>query len=184
MQWNLRTSRVRPAGITLIELMVGLALIGILLSWSVPNFIDLYHRNLLAVHSERLTGDLHHARSEAIKRNLPVVVCRSSDSASCAEDPNPRSDWSIGWISFVNADRDKVRDDGENILRVGAPVSSRLSLRFNRWWRLTFQPDGRVSNGTFTLCDPERNRHDITVYLSGRIRVSAQRNSGSGCPGT
>lgn len=184
MQRSFRTGNTPPKGFTLIELMVGLTLIGILLSWGVPSFIGLYHRNLLAAHAERLTGDLHHARSEAIKRNLPVVICRSSDFSGCTSDSNSRSDWSIGWISFVNADRDKVRDDDEEILRVGESLPPQLSLHFNRWWRLTFQPDGRVGNGTFTLCDPGRNQHKLTVYLSGRIRKSAQRKASSGCPGT
>ena len=183
MQTNPRGCGPQSAGVTLIEVMVGLTLVGILLSWGVPSFIGLYHRNLLAVHSDRVKGDLQHARSEAIKRNLPIVICRSSDARHCATDSSSESDWSIGRISFVDADRDRTRDDDEELLRVGNPVPPQLSLRFNQWWRLTFQPDGRAGNGTFTLCDPERNRHRITVYLSGRIRFSSDRNAGSACPG-
>jgi len=171
-----------PHGVTLIELMVGLTLVGILLSWGVPSFIGLYQRNLLAAQTERLASDLYHARSEAIKRNLPVVICRSIDTANCTPSSQSVADWGIGWISFVNRDNDKIRDPGEELLRVGTSVPERVSLRFNRWWRLTFRPNGRAGNGTFTLCDPDRNQYKITIYLSGRTRISKQREAVEGCP--
>lgn len=169
-------------GFTLIELMIGLALIGILLSWGVPSFVNLYQRTLLASQTGRLASDLFHARSEAIKRNLPVVICRSEDASSCASDGSSRSDWSVGWITFANKDDDKVRDPDEDVIRIGAPVPRKLSLHFNHWWRLTFRPSGRAGNGTFTLCDAEKNQQKIVVFLSGRTRISRQRDASKGCP--
>ena len=171
-----------PHGVTLIELMVGLTLVGILLSWVVPSFIGLYQGNLLAAQTERLVSDLYHARSEAIKRNLPVVICRSDDTINCTPSARSEADWGIGWISFVNRDNDKFRDAGEQLLRVGTAVPEPVSLQFNHWWRLTFRPNGRAGNGTFTLCDPDRNQYKITVYMSGRTRISKQREAAEGCP--
>lgn len=182
MQTRYRTSGSPYQGITLIELMVGLALVGILLSWGAPDLIGLYQRNLLSAQTERLVSDLYHARSEAIKRNLPVVVCRSDDAANCTPSSHSLSDWGIGWISFVNRDDDKFRDEGEELLRVGTSVPKRVSLQFNHWWRLTFRPNGRAGNGTFTLCDPDRNQNKITVYMSGRTRISRRREAEFGCP--
>ena len=169
-------------GFTLVELMIGLTLIGILLTWGVPSFVNLYQRTQLAAQTGRLASDLYHARSEAIKRNLPVVICRSENSSSCAQGGSSHSDWGIGWITFVNKDDDKVRDPDEDVIRIGASVPKTVSLHFNRWWRLTFQPSGRAGNGTFTLCDPEQNQRKIVVFLSGRTRISRQRNASKGCP--
>ena len=148
----------------------------------VPGFVDLYRRNLLSAQTERLLSDLHHARSEAIKRNRPVVVCRSEDGTTCAPTRRSLSDWGSGWISYVNLDDNKSRDAGEVLLRVGSAMPAHLSLRFNHWWRLTFKPNGRAGNGTFTLCDPDLNQHKITVYLSGRTRISRRREAPEGCP--
>lgn len=171
-----------PYGYTLIELMLGLSLLGILLSWGVPNFVGLYQRNLLGGQTERLASDLYLARSEAIKRNTPVVICRSDDASNCTPSSSSRADWGIGWIAYVNDDHDKDRDPDEELLRARGALPGQISLQFNRWWRLTFRPNGRVGNGTFTLCDPDRNEHRITVFLSGRTRIDKRPMGNSRCP--
>jgi type IV fimbrial biogenesis protein FimT len=169
-------------GYTLIELMLGLALLGILLTWGVPNFVDLYQRNLIATQTQRLMGDLFHARSEAIKRNKPVVICRSQDASHCTPSSTSQADWSMGWITFVNEDEDKNRDPDEPVLRRGGTVPGPLSVQFNHWWRMTFRPNGGAGNGTFTLCDQAGNEYRITVYHSGRTRVSKSKADSSTCP--
>lgn len=169
-------------GITLIEILITLALIAILLAWAVPDFVGLYQRNVLTSEANTLLTHLMHTRSEAVKRNLPVVICRSEDGYSCLRSTSSRADWGVGWLIYANTDDDKVRDPAEPVIRVGNRLPSNISLHFNQWWRLTFKPTGRTSNGTFTFCDPQANSRRIIVYRSGRFRVSNPDADGTANP--
>ena len=167
---------------TLTELMISLALTGILLSWGVPNFVGIFQRNLLTTQTDLLMNHLFHARAEAITRNLPVVICRSANARDCSRSSSSKANWGIGWLVFVNADNDKTRDPDEPILRVGDAVPAPVSVHFNQWWRITFRPNGGAGNGSFTLCDGLGNNRRITVYRSGRTRVTQIDTDEEICP--
>lgn len=169
-------------GITLIEVLITLALIVILSSWGIPEFIALYQKNTLASEVNTLLTHLMQTRSEAMKRNVPVVICRSENGSSCLRSGSSSTDWSVGWLIYANADDDKLRDPVEPIIRVRHKLPSNLSLHFNGWWRLTFKPTGRTGNGTFTFCDLQANSRRIIVYRSGRFRVSEHVTQGSANP--
>jgi type IV fimbrial biogenesis protein FimT len=128
-----------------------------------------------------LMGDLSLARSESIKRGVPVVMCRTVDGSSCHRHRGFRSDWSRGWILFANVDEDSRRDPTEPLLlhRQGPPPG--LSLHFNQRWRISFRPDGRAKNGSFTLCAGRRDpiSRAVVLYMTGRPRVS-RRAAGGG----
>ncbi len=172
----------KAMGLTLPELLIAIVLLGILLSWGAPNFIELYQRNALTTEANRLLTHLMHTRSEAIKRNLPTVICRSEDGISCVASTRARTDWGMGWLIFANSDKDKLRDETEPVIAVGARLHPALSLNFNQWWRLTFQPTGRTANGTFVLCSQNGDARLITVYRSGRFRLSNPQREGSTNP--
>jgi type IV fimbrial biogenesis protein FimT len=63
----------KPArGFTIIELMVGIALLAILLVLAVPSFSQMAHNMRLRAHAESISNGLQLARSEALRRNQPV----------------------------------------------------------------------------------------------------------------
>jgi type IV fimbrial biogenesis protein FimT len=125
----------------------------------------------------RFAQTVFFARSEAIKRNDTISVCPSSDGERCAAS----SDWTHGWIVFVNDDRDSpaVRDGGEPLLRtdaglVGGTVSSNratLSLR------AFGQP---AAAATITFCDSRGSGFGRAVIISqtGRPRIDRRNASG------
>lgn len=167
------TDARRPCcpGITLLELLITVSIAAILLSWAAPGFIELYHRNMLVARTNALLADLVATRSEAIKRNLPVVICRSADGVRCRRGGGRVTDWSSGWIVFPDRDGDRDRDPDEPLLRVATDRAPRVSVVFNQWWRITFKPSGRAGTGSFTLCDRNGNARRLVVYLSGRCRL-------------
>ena len=100
-------------GFTLLELMTAVALMGIVLTIGIPSFTTLMGNNRLTSQVNLFATTLQLARSEAVKNNLLVTVCPSVGGTSCATGTDfPNNDWSIGWITFIDRDRDGAVDGG------------------------------------------------------------------------
>ncbi len=67
-------NKKQSLGFTLTELMITVAIIGILASIAVPSFQDMIERNRLKEAVEGLKSDLMFARTEAIKRSAGINV--------------------------------------------------------------------------------------------------------------
>lgn len=98
----------RARGFTLIEMLAVLAVSAILVALSLPSFRGTIARARAADTAATLQGSLELARSEAIRMNLPVSVCRSTnafaDSPTCSGSSSGNyagNDWAIGWIVFA-----------------------------------------------------------------------------------
>jgi type IV fimbrial biogenesis protein FimT len=100
----------KSGGVTLIELMTVLVVLGILASMAAPSFLDMLQRNRVATRINAFVGDLQFARSEAIRQGIPVTVCASSDGRSCIG----RATWNTGWIIFADPDSNGTRDEGSD----------------------------------------------------------------------
>ena len=66
--------RPSNAGFSLVELLVGLAVLGIVLSVALPSFSEVRQNQILSGAAEKFAADVHLWRSSAIKQNKPVVV--------------------------------------------------------------------------------------------------------------
>ena len=105
---NCRSRRLiatRRAGLTLVELVVTLAVLTVAMSIGLPFADGVISNNRVAKQTNDFVSTLVLARSEAIKRRVPVSVCASADQATCADS----TDWSTGWIIFS----DNSGADGE-----------------------------------------------------------------------
>lgn len=92
-QQFLRQARL---GFTMLELMVVIAIVAILASVAIPSFRTMIERNRVAGAVNQFVGDLQFARSEAIKRGSPVVICASTDGATCSG----ANAWHSGWLVY------------------------------------------------------------------------------------
>ena len=67
-------NRTREIGFTLLELMIIVAILGILTALAAPSFTSLLERRKIIAAAEAIQSDLRWARGEAIKRNTDVTV--------------------------------------------------------------------------------------------------------------
>ncbi len=182
-----RMFKGKPArGLTLVELMLVLALLGILTAVAVPGFQGLQQRTQMRTEATRLLAALNLARSEAVRRNLPVSLCPSSYAVSGALgcDGNYRG----GWIVFRNPGREPEVDPG-SLVQAWAPMHPQLQLSNRSGTRLaddliTFMPDGSAGrNRTLMICSraqPQLASWSLVMNIVGRSRLV--RGWGE-CPG-
>src|SRR5258708_5346761 len=64
----------RPRGFSLIELMIGLTVFGIVLVLGLPSFSEWLQTQQIRVATEATLNGLQVARAEAVRRNLPVQI--------------------------------------------------------------------------------------------------------------
>lgn len=161
----------KNSGFTLVELVITMAIAAILVGVAVPSFQTTLQNNLLATQANDFITALNLARSEAIKRGVNVISCKSANGADCTLAGN----WAQGWIVFADQDGDGAIDPGE-LLRVQGVLGGGNSLIGNGIVfvnSITYQPDGTGTPGTMSVCDARGNAsaRAITINFPGRVIV-------------
>ncbi len=149
-------------GFTLIELMIAIALLGIIAALAAPSMANFAIRQRVSSQANELMLSLAFARSEAIKRNAQIRLLPVTNSAEGWKDG-----WCVGPTSMTNcahADRLKVFEAKSNVSVssddfVGTP--------------LTFNRDGTVfpQEGDFSVTSPKLNANSLDARC---INISPQ----------
>lgn len=190
----MRTTRLAPQqlprqrGLTAIELLVTLAILAILVGVAAPSMSRFIGQWRASNTVNALTSSLRIARTEAIARGRPVVVCRvvSSTATACQTAAGTKG-YASGWIVFVNNDRDANNDfsstNGDELLlrQVESPGIATITLKTAG--RFVFLPNGLL-NGTANGIDIDATgfssasatpwaRKALCITKPGRIRYVA-----------
>lgn len=89
-------------GLTLVELLVCLAVLGVMASAAIPNWQRLQERNRIEATRDQLVNDLQTARVRALQRGETLQMARLRD---CAWGASTDTDWSCGWQLVIKANQ-------------------------------------------------------------------------------
>jgi len=97
-------------GFTLVEMLAVLTISAILVALALPSFRSIIRSSRISSSSNDLLASIDLARSEAIRRNVTVSICRSLNPenvapvcSSAVANGYAANDWSSGWITFAKA---------------------------------------------------------------------------------
>lgn len=177
------------SGFTIVELMIGLAVTAVLLVAIVPTFGQFILNRSVSSQANSFASMLSFARSEAIKRNSTVSMCKSANGTTCTAQGN----WAQGFIVFIDSSTTGtlgVVDAGEDVLRVVGRIHDDIALNGvpiqgaagpgTVSHLITFRSDGLTNQlGRWTVCTDDT---DLAIRISmtagsGRADVAKAFNS-------
>lgn len=155
-------------GFTVLELVVVLAVAGILAMLALPSAKSFLLQARVDSELALLHRTVSAARTSALQKGVSITLCPLKSSVC-------QADWNQELSLFVDQNRNRVRDNGEEILLVLDAVIAADTREYPRT-AVTFRADGALDgflNGTFVYC-PERKDHPessgIVVSQTGRVR--------------
>lgn len=182
-RWSENSAMRRKVnGLTLVELMMGLAIMGIALALVAPGLAEWAKQDRLTTQTNDLVAALNHARSEAITRGVRVTICRSANPTAGTPSCGGSGGWGTGWISFVDnvqisGNASGVIDGPDTVLRVHASLPNTVltpASNYSAW--IAYLPNGLsrgnggLANGTVRLCQGSLGRR-ITINSVGRLQT-------------
>lgn len=177
------------SGFTLMELMVTLAVAALILGLAVPNFRDFIRNSRLTSAGNGMLASFHLARTEAVKRQLPVAVCATDDPEGTP--PACSGGTFTAWVVWVDADNDWVIDNNANepVLRRYPRLHDSLSVVSNNDGQVKYLPigfgappsGGVTPSSRIVVCDERGTQisiggtaaaRAIEIAATGRARVT------------
>ena len=171
---------MKKRGFTLIELLVTVAIAAILAAVAAPSFSEAIVNYQLTSNTNNFLASTQLARSEAIKRNSRMTLCKSADGTSCTT----AGGWHRGWIVFNDVNNNATINSGEAVVYKESAMSADFLMLGNANVDnyVSFAPSGAtelvsggLQQGTLTLCSQSGSSgqaRQLIINGAGRLRVT------------
>ncbi len=172
-------------GYSLLELMVTVTVAGVVLGFGVPSFMQLQRNNAMIAVANDFVSSLSIARSEAVKRQVPVTMCGSPNPTDAV--PACGAGGNGGYIIFVDEDDGVLGDatDGNavvdanelvllqrdapgDVINVFGNGGQYVSYALNGYLVPTAMGQGQPSTTVMLICD-DRGNQDAGGRSSARV---------------
>lgn len=167
--------QTKQSGFTLVELMVTLAVAGILMSVAIPNYQTFILNSRISAQANDFMAAIGMARSEAIKRATRVSICKKASNFN--DRCTTSGDWAQGWIIFTDGSTVGTIDGADVIIQVRGPLAGTNTFigNTNVVDFIAYGASGfGTLAGTVSLCPPSPAAvvgRDIVISNTGRARV-------------
>ena len=151
------------SGVTLIEMLFGVAVVAILAGLAAPGFHQSLRATAVRAATYELLAGLQQTRGSSIIESLPGLLCPSDSAGNCLPAATPASywRWSIEAVGRPSLLEPHALPDG---------IVARASRSPVRFW-----PNAvNASTSTLTICDVQgiAPPRAIVVNVSGRARIT------------
>jgi type IV fimbrial biogenesis protein FimT len=173
----------QATGFTIIELMIGIAILGITMTFAAPSFLTLISNNRIAGGASDFVSALQLAKAESAARVNPVTICkRNVAGTGCTGG----GDWQQGWIVFSDINGDASVDVGDTVVLVQEALDPQITFGGTAGVTnsITYNQSGTTSitaTQVLILCDSRGfavSAKGILVTITGRGGVMKASDTG------
>lgn len=159
-------NRDQQKAFNLVELLVTLTLLGILISLALPAFGRFQESKRLESARDLLASHIQQTRARAVTLGRSHELCGSSDGEVCD------GDWGGFWLITT------VSPEPIVLHQQAAPTRDVCRVGFGND-RVRFHPNGTswMSNGTFSICNPNGPHQQLILNRQGRLKMGTSHNS-------
>lgn len=152
----------RNKGFSLVELMIVIAIIGVLAAIITPSFLSWRDRSKVRGDATELRAAFESAKLRAIKHNTNAVVT-FPDATS--------------YQAFVDTDNDGVRDAGEDIITArtlapGVTITTNTFVGNDMAFNPRGMANGPNSTGRIVMTSPGGASYEVVVSSFGRVQMN------------
>lgn len=151
------------------ELLVVVAIVGIITMTTAPGVRDLLIRSSVTAQINEMSGVIQFARHAAINEQATAVICPTTNFSTCTVD------WNNPKMVFADIDANGIRGADEEILAGAGNISEKYALT-GPAGSISFQGNGSVASpATLLLChvdEEAKYARALIISLQGRVKLS------------
>lgn len=154
-----RPVTMRESGVTLIELLIALIILGIGASLAAPSFATALANYRVRASAEAALNGLFLARAEAIRRNTPVSFTLAASG----------SGWAVAQVAPAATIQSRPDNESPGVVLASSTVSRTVSFVANGM--VDTSPAARLEQITITSNVPNTESRRINIFGGGLIRM-------------